>query len=234
MVTLDKSYGISLDENLGDIGIRVVVFHKKSTATSTLDEDLPLDLDAEEDYSAGDSEVNSYLELPRKGRLCCVFVINGQRHHGLDNSFIVTDLKMKYLRKRMIILVDLDGLTQRAIAEIIQGSRSGLYEGYVYQKIHERLIATLQNDPDLLELEEEAEEELAQLVAGDIAVQQALDQLIEQHFDRGDHTADGTTEKDGKQGHFFGPSAVLWNHEGPGGPTQFAASAPKKYSELRG
>jgi hypothetical protein len=203
MVSLDKSYGIRLDEQLGEIAIRVVVFHKRSSTTPAGDDDLPLDLGSEEDYSAGDSEVNSYLELPRKGKLCCVFVINGQRHHGLDNSFIVTELKMKYLRKRMIILVDLDGLTQRATAEIIQGSRSGLYEGYVYQRIRERLVATLQNDPDLLELEEEAEEELSQLTAGDTAVQQALDQLIEQHFDRGEHAAEGTAEKDGKRGHFF-------------------------------
>src|SRR5207247_7356311 len=108
------------------------------------------------------------------------------------------------LRKRMIVVVDLDGLTQKANAEIIQGSRSGFLEGEVYHKIRERIIATLQNDPDLLDLEEEAEEELSQLQAGDAAVQEALDQLIEHHFDFGDHPAEGGAQSGGKMGHFFG------------------------------
>lgn len=174
---LDKQYSQELEVDLGKIGIRVVVFSKKRSAARS-SEEQPLDLEADEDFSASESEVNSYLEFPKRGKLCCVFLINGQRHHGLDNTFIVNDLKMKYLRKRMIIVVDLDGLSQRAGAEIMQGSRSGLYEGHVYHKIRERLVATLQNDPDLVELEEEAEEELSQLQAGDAAVQQALDQLI--------------------------------------------------------
>ena len=201
---LDKQYSPDLEADLGKVGIRVVVFSKKHEASSQSGEDQPFDLEADEDFSVGDSEVNSYLEFPKRGKLCCVFLINGQRHHGLDNAFIVNDLKMKYLRKRMIVVVDLDGLSQKAHAEIMQGSRSGFYEGQVFHKIRERLVATLQNDPDLMELEEEAEEELSQLQAGDAAVQQALDQLIEHHFDLGDHPAEGAGESGGKQGHFFG------------------------------
>ena len=117
---------------------------------------------------------------------------------------IVNDLKMKYLRKRMIIAVDLDALSQRAIAEIMQGSRSGLYEGQVYQKIRDRLVATLQGDPDLAELEEEAEDELSQLQAGDAVVQNALDELIEHHFDFGDHETGGFDTSGAKQGQFYG------------------------------
>jgi hypothetical protein len=66
----------------------------------------------------------------------------------------------------MIIVVDLDGLSSEATAEIIQGSRSGLYKGTVYDQIHRRLVATLSKDPELLDLEQEAEEELAQLQTG--------------------------------------------------------------------
>lgn len=201
---LDKHFSPDLESDLGKAGIRVVVFSKKQAAAPSTDEGQPIDLEADEDFTASDSEVNSYLEFPKRGKLCCVFLINGQRHHGLDNAFIVNDLKMKYLRKRMIVIVDLDGLTQKANAEIMQGSRSGFFEGEVYHKIRDRIIATLQNDPDLLDLEEEAEEELSQLQAGDAAVQEALDQLIEQHFDFGDHPAEGGAESGGKMGHFFG------------------------------
>src|SRR5207249_1769857 len=83
-------------------------------------------------------EVSSYLEQPR-GKMCIVFTLNGQRHDGLDNSFIVNELGMKYLRKRMIIVVDLDGLSHQASAEIIQGSRSGLYKGAVFDEIRRKL-----------------------------------------------------------------------------------------------
>jgi hypothetical protein len=204
ILLLDKQYSPDLETDLGKVGIRVVVFSKKQAVAPSTDEDQPFDLEADEDFTTSDSEVNSYLEFPKRGKLCCVFLINGQRHHGLDNAFIVNDLKMKYLRKRMIVIVDLDGLTQKANAEIMQGSRSGFFEGEVYHKIRERVIATLQNDPDLLDLEEEAEEELSQLQAGDAAVQEALDQLIEQHFDFGDHPADGGADPGGKMGHFFG------------------------------
>ncbi len=202
--TLDKQFTPELEEDLGKIAIRVVVFAKTQEPLPSHSDEQLMDLQADEDFSSGDSEVNSYLELPKRGKLCCVFLVNGQRHHGFDNSFIVNELKMKYLRKRMIIVVELDGLSQKAIAEIVQGSRAGFYEGVVYHKIQSRLIATLQNDPDLLDLEEEAEEQLAQLQAGDTAVQQALDQLIEHHFDLSDHSTEGSMESGGKDGQFYG------------------------------
>ena len=202
---LDKQFEPQLDFQLGKIGIRVVVFAKRHGDAAPADDDVPFDLRADEDFTSGDSEVNSYLEFPKRGKMCCVFLIGGQRHHGLDNSFIVNDLNMKYLRKRMIIVVDLDALSPRAVAEIMQGSRAGLYEGQVYQKIRDRLVATLKGDPDLEELEEEAEDELSQLQAGEAVVKQALDELIEHHFDFGDHDASGANLAGGKQGQFFGP-----------------------------
>src|SRR5947209_5620457 len=100
---LDKQYSPELEQDLGKIGVRVVVYSKKQAASTHPEEDQPLDLESDEDFAVNDSEVNSYLELPKRGKLCCVFLINGQRHDALDNSFIVNELKMKYLRKRMII-----------------------------------------------------------------------------------------------------------------------------------
>jgi hypothetical protein len=200
VIALDKEFSSAVEEDLGKIGIRVVVFKKDKSQPPKPLEEQPIDLDEDEDFSQGDSEVNSYLELPKRGKLCCVFVINGQRHHGLDNTFIVNDLAMKYLRKRMIVMVDLDSLTPRATAEIIQGSRSGLFEGRVYHRIRELMASTLESDPDLLELQEEAEEELSQLQVGDAAVQEALDQLIQDHFEHGDHSAEGPGKSGGKRG----------------------------------
>jgi hypothetical protein len=135
--------------------------------------------------------------------MCIVFTLNGQRHDGLDNSFIVNELKMKYLRKRMIIVVDLDGLSHEASAEIIQGSRSGLFKGAVYDEIQRKLTATLAKDPDLQELEEQAEDELAHLQTGDIAVQNALDQLIDQHFSKAERLIEGSKEQGGRNRAFF-------------------------------
>lgn len=203
-ILFDEQFEPELDYQLGKIGIRVVVFPKHHGGATSSD-NVPLDLQADEDFTTGDSEVNSYMELPKRGKKCCVFLINGQRHHGLDNSFIVNELKMKYLRKRIMIVVDLDALSQRAIAEIIQGSRSGLYEGPVFQKIRDRLVSTLQGDPDLGELEAEAEEELSRLQTGDDVVKNALDELIEHHFNFGDHETSGADTSGGKQGQFYDP-----------------------------
>ncbi len=196
---MDKTYFSAMDEGLGTISIRVVVF-PKAQGKGDKAEEQPLDLEGDEDFSEGTSQVNTYLESPTKGKLCCVFLINGQRHHGLDNSLIVNDLGFKYLRKRMIIIVTLDGLSLRAMAEIIQGSRVGLYEGDVYHAITNRMTKTLKDDPELGELEQEAEEELSQLQAGDEAVQRALDQLIETHFDFGDHSTGGMQAPGGQSG----------------------------------
>jgi hypothetical protein len=88
--------------------------------------------------------------------------VNGQRHDGWDNAFISTDLGFKYLRTRTMIVVDLDGLTQEATAEIVQGSRQGLYEGEVMAAITDRVVATLKRDPDLIRLQAEAEQERSQ------------------------------------------------------------------------
>jgi len=199
---LDKQLTSGLGEDYGKVGIRVVVFAKTQSTDATKGDEQPVDLEETEDFSAN-SEVNSFLESPKRGKMCCVFLVNGQRHEGLDNSFIVNDLRMKYLRKRMIIVVDLDALTLTAIAEIMQGGRTGFFDGKVYDKIRKRLTATLQTDPDLLALEEEAEEEVSQLQTGDAAVQEALDQLIEHHFDFGEHTSEGSTEQGAKSGTYF-------------------------------
>jgi len=53
------------------------------------------------------------------------------------------------------------------------------------------LIATLKDDPDLLRLEQEAEEAISELSAGDEKVKQTLGQLIESHHDKGHAFAEG-------------------------------------------
>jgi hypothetical protein len=177
-------------EDLGSIAIRVVVLPPKpkkgdQQAIEPADE-LPLDLQPEEMLpESGSSPLGSYLESGKGGKRCCVFLVNGQRQDALDNSFIVQELGFKYLRNRMMIIVDADGLTPEAIGRLMQGSRQGFYKGDIWNAIVRRVVATLKNDPELMRLEEEAEEQISELETGDEKVKHTLDQLIDAHHDAG-------------------------------------------------
>jgi hypothetical protein len=117
----------------------------------------------------------------------------------LDNTFIVQQLGFKYLRKRMMIIVEVDGLHQEYLGELMQGSRQHFYQGRVWEAISSRLSATLKGDPDLQKLEEEAEAEVAELEAGDQKVKEALDTLIEAHHQYADHVTKGSGLEPGNQ-----------------------------------
>ncbi len=196
---LDKSLDTALAEGHGTITIRVIVLQKGMAASpapgSGSADELPVDAAPEEMLPETDKKpVSSFLEESKRGRQCCVFLINGQRQHAWDNQFIVRDLELKYLRNRMIVVVDCDGLKPEALAMLMQGSRHQFLEGSVYSALESRLIATLKGDPDLRRIEEEAEDEISSLQAGDEAVKAALDQLIESHHDAAAHSAHGRTE----------------------------------------
>lgn len=189
------------ESTLGTIGVRVVVLPRKATPEDmNADTDEPSDISPDEVLSEiGPSPVASYLERPKTGKLCCVFLVNGQRQEGLDNGFIVQQLGFKYLRKRMMIVVDVDGLKPESLGELMQGSRQHFYQGRVWEAISSRLIATLKGDPDLQKLEEEAEAEVAELEAGDQKVKEALDTLIEAHHQYSDHVTHGAGLEPGHQ-----------------------------------
>jgi hypothetical protein len=194
---LDKSYATAMGEGHGTITIRVVVLSKHLAASSAPKavDDAPLDATPDEVLpDPGKRPISTFLEEPKRGRQCCVFLINGQRQHAWDNQFVVRDLELKYLRNRMVVIVDCDGLKPEAVAELMQGSRHQFYEGKVYSAVESRVVATLKGDPDLRRLEEEAEDEISSLQAGDEAVKAALDQLIEAHHDAGPHTHHGHTQ----------------------------------------
>lgn len=186
---------------IGQIAVRFVVFRKKTPVPGAAKADAELMPD-DETEGAG-SEINSYLESSSRGRQHVVFLLNGQRHHSLDRSFIVHDMGKKYISKRTLITVELEGLTREAKSQLIQGSRNGFYEGEVFHRIRSRLVALLKRDPDLERLEEEAEEDLSRLQATDEAVSEALDQLIEEHNPLGDHATDGADSAGGKRGTFL-------------------------------
>lgn len=177
-------------EDMGTITIRVVVLPKpKPKVTGAKDEqedDSPtFDDDGDDSLeSQGSTAVGSYLEKPR-GRLCCVFLVNGQRQEALDNSFIVQNLEFKYLRSRMMIIVDVDGLSPEVLGQLMQGNRQSFYRGKAWDAVFNRLVATLKNDPDIKQLEVDAEQELASLKGGDEKVREALDALIESHHSTG-------------------------------------------------
>jgi hypothetical protein len=195
--------------DLGTISIRVIVLpprQKKGAGAHNPDPVLPLDLEeGGEDFllDKATTPLGSYLEHS-KGKRCIVFLVNGQRQESLDNSLIAQDLEFKYLRNRMMIVVDVDGLTPEAIGKVMQGSRQHFYRGDIWNAIIKRIVATLKNDPDLLRLEEEAEELVSELKAGDEKVKQTLDQLIDAHHDHGWHTAEGAGTSGDNQGDELG------------------------------
>lgn len=186
--------------DFGTVGIRVVVLPKKADEKMAEESDAIVDLTEDEMIlEEGSSPVGSYLERQKGGKLCCVFLVNGQRQDGLDNSFIVQQLGFKYLRKRMMIIVDVDGLRPEALGELMQGSRQGFYKGRTWEAMFGRLVSTLKGDPDLKKLEEEAEAEVAELQAGDQKVKAALDSLIDAHHHYADHVVAGSGFESGRQ-----------------------------------
>jgi hypothetical protein len=201
---------------LGKIAVRVVVLPKrdKDKASTGGAEEAPLDLGEDELLpESGATPLASYLESSKGGKQAIVFLVNGQRQDALDNSFIIQQLGFKYLRNRMMIVVDVDGLNQEAIGRLMQGSRQGFFKGEVWDAIVHRLVSTLKEDPDLLRLEEEAEEHVSELKAGDEKVKQTLDQLINAHHEAGLHFTEGAGSQGSERaGDNLGVKTVV--HEG--------------------
>ena len=225
---LDKSLGAALNEGYGTITIRVVVLEKTMAAAPAPNATDETPADAMPDEVLPDTDkrpISTFLEEPKRGRQCCVFLINGQRQHAWDNTFVVRDLELKYLRNRMIVVVDCDGLKPEAIARLMQGSRFQFLEGTVYSALETRVVATLKGDPDLRRLEEEAEEEISSLAAGDEAVKAALDQLIEAHHEAAPHASHGTTQG-GEASQSEGGSGTLTQTEHVVVKTDPAVGAP--------
>lgn len=208
--TLDESAPIEM----GSINIRVVVLpekekkNKREAKLVDVSEFSP-DMDPEEVLAQESSTpLGSYLESS-KGNRCCVFLVNGQRQDALDRAFIMQDLGFRFLRNRMMIIVDVDGLTQEAVGRLMQGTRQSFYRGNVWHAMIRRVIATLKNDPDLRRLEEEAEEQVAELKAGDEKVKQILDQLIDAHHDNSLHFAEGSGASGENTGEDLGLKTVI-------------------------
>jgi len=185
-VELDKQFTTDAGDTYGTISIRVVVLKPKAKDDKDDDDEAALAPEPEdEDLDVGEagkkSPLASYLEKQAHGKWCVVFLVNGQRHHSWDKTFIVKDLGFNQLRDRTMVIVDLDGLAMHAMAEIIQGSRQGLFESKVYFTIRDRIIQTLKTDPQLKKLQIEAEQKILEMETGDEAVKSKLDQLIEGH-----------------------------------------------------
>lgn len=179
--------------DFGTISIRVFVLPPKPKKGNEKQAPLPLDAEEGEEFmldEKGATPVSSYLEAGR-GKRCVVYLVNGQRQEFDDNTFIVQELGFRYLRARMMIMIDVDGLAPEAIGRLMQGSRQGFYRGAVREAITKRIVATLKDDPDLVRLELEAEEAVSELSAGDEKVKQTLDQLIDSHHDKGHSFVEG-------------------------------------------
>ncbi len=226
-VELDKQIMAEAGDSYGTISVRVVVLKPKAKKAGTKDghDEDEADVDEtpapapeldDEDPTADDlakaTPLAAYLEKPvyrnTHGKWCVVFLVNGQRHHAWDKLFIAKDLQFKYLSDRTMIIVDLDGLSTQAMANIIQGSRQGLFEGKEYFAIRERIIHTLKSDPDLKRLQVLAEQKVLEMEAGDEAVKNKLDQLIEGfHSAAADGAGDGVAGTQAASGPNFADGA---------------------------
>src|SRR5450755_1301965 len=103
--------------DLGTVSIRVFVLPPKPKKGAEKEVAVPLDAQEGEEFlldQQGATPVSSYLEASR-GKRCIVYLVNGQRQEHDDNGFIVQDLGFRYLRARMMIMVDVDGLAPEAI-----------------------------------------------------------------------------------------------------------------------
>lgn len=177
--TLDKSYTAEVEDNYGNIKIRVIVLPKKSEESDGEDPPLPADSLDDDVDDTGKRPIDPFLESPKRGKECCVFLINGQRQDAWDNMFIIRDLNLPRLRTQMLVVVDLDELKPEAINELMQGSRQGFYQGNVYSAISRKLIKTLRKDPDLEKLQEDAQQGLLEMKTANEAVKSKLDKLID-------------------------------------------------------
>lgn len=204
---LDKTWktGVGDADSYGTATIRVVVVPPKEN-----DDQALAFIDPEEpDLDSGAGPLDSYLERKR-GEGYVVFLVHGQRHDHLDESFVQRELGFKYLRTRTMIVVDVDGLAAEAIGELVQGSRQGFYRGSVYFAIVDRIVTVLKKDPDLCRLEADAEQQIAELRAGDEAVRRKLDLLIEGHHAAATRSLPGDSTK-GAHGGMHGQSSLEFN-----------------------
>jgi hypothetical protein len=204
LVELDKTWkvGVRGDDTYGTITIRVVVVPPKESG----DKEGAIEVDPEElVLDTGSGPLDSYLEKPR-GAGYVVFLVNGQRHETLDESFVQRELWFKYLRTRTMIIIDVDGLAADAISQLVQGSRQGVFRGKIFFAILDRVTAVLKKDPDLMRLESDAEQKIAELRSGDETIRRKLDELIEGHYAGAAHSIPGTGMK-GVQGGLAGPLA---------------------------
>lgn len=213
-IELDKTWtaDVGQSETYGTIIIRVVVVPPKEN-----DDGDSVIQDPEESLAErGSGPLDSYLERPH-GEGYVVFLVHGQRHDSLDESFVQRDLGYKYLRTRTMVIINVDGLAPHAIAELVQGSRQGMYKGKVYDAILDRVIAVLKKDPDLTRLELDAEQKIAELKTGDESVRRKLDQLIEGHHAAGQEGlpgegtsgAEGGSANAGSNGKFSNRDVVI-------------------------
>jgi hypothetical protein len=212
-VELDQQLTSEVPDGYGTIAIRVVVVTPKQTKPD--DDAKPVEIvsefdeeDSDPDDDEGTGPLAAYLEKKSYGKWCAVFLINGQRHDAWDNQFISRDLEFKFLRDRTMVIVDLDGLSEAAMSEIMQGSRQGLYQGKVYAAIRNRIIQTLKTNPELKQLQVDAEQKALDMKAGDEAVKNKLNQLIEGHH--------ATAPTDGPGESDLGTQPVSGGHFGDG------------------
>src|SRR5712691_9278930 len=101
---LDKVLDTAMADGHGTITIRVVVLEKSMApaAVPSSRDEAPVDAEPDEMLPEPDKRpISTFMEEPKRGKQCCVFLINGQRQHAWDNLFITRDLDLKYLRNRM-------------------------------------------------------------------------------------------------------------------------------------
>jgi hypothetical protein len=82
-------------------------------------------------------------------------VLNGQRQGTKDRYWLKRNTSFDFIWKRLIVLVDCNGLTNAAKREVFASTRESSKESALSRQIHDRVIEELKQDDDLVALDEQ-------------------------------------------------------------------------------
>ena len=84
----------------------------------------------------------------------------GQTHGTDERRFVAERLSLPYLKKFLIVQVELDGVTPRARRDLFSSTRDRLKQGAFFDQMREEICTALSADADLIRLNDERKQQL--------------------------------------------------------------------------